>query len=76
MDLKLDLKNLNVEDLKAKILQVKQINKNDYFIWEITYLNRTGFRLSHDHHFYTKNKENPKIKHNFHLSKTFYFTKF
>jgi hypothetical protein len=46
-----------------------QINKNDYFIWEVTYLNRTGFRLSPDHHFYTKNKENPKVKHNFHLSK-------
>ena len=34
------------------------ISENDYVIWEITYLNRLGFRLSPDHHFYIKNKDN------------------
>lgn len=43
-----------------------QIKENDYMIWEVTYLNRLGFRLSPDHHFYKNNKDNKKVKHNFH----------
>ena len=42
------------------------ISKNDYVIWEITYLDRLGFRLSSDHHFYLRNKDNNAINFNFH----------
>lgn len=42
------------------------ISENDYVIWEITYLNRLGFRLSPDHHFYIKNKDNNIVNRNFH----------
>jgi hypothetical protein len=45
-----------------------RIKAQDYVIWEITYLNRLGFRLSADHHFYTKHKANEKVKHNFHIT--------
>jgi len=43
-----------------------KINESDFILWEITYLNRLGFRLSQDHHFLTRNKDNKNIKHNFH----------
>jgi len=43
-----------------------QVKENDYIIWEVTYLNRLGFRLPPDHRFYQNNKDNKEVKHNFH----------
>ena len=54
-----------IRRFKDNILNNK-IDRNDHVLWEITYLNRLGFRLSEDHHFFTKHKDNVKINHNFH----------
>ena len=43
-----------------------KVQKGDYILWEVTYLNRLGFRLSQDHNFYLDNKDNPDVNHNFH----------
>ena len=43
-----------------------KINKADYILWEVTYLNRLGFRLAQDHQFYLDNKDNKDVNHNFH----------
>lgn len=47
---------------------LKNMHEEDLVVWEVTYLNRLGFRLSHDHHFYTANKDNSEINHNFHMT--------
>ena len=45
---------------------IDSITQDDYIVWEVTYLNRLGFRLSPDHHFYVKNKDNKTVNFNFH----------
>lgn len=54
-----------VRRFKDCVLQDK-IKKEDFVVWEVTYLNRLGFRLSPDHHFFTNNRDNKKVNHNFH----------
>lgn len=54
-----------VRRFKDCVLQ-DRIKKDDFVLWEITYLNRLGFRLSRDHHFFTSNKDNEKVNFNFH----------
>ena len=56
-----------VRRFKDHVLK-NEINEHDLVIWEVTYLNRLGFRLSQDHHFYTANRYNEKVNHNFHLT--------
>jgi hypothetical protein len=58
-----------VRRFKNLILHNK-IKNTDYIIWEITYLDRSGFRLSPDHHFFLNNKDNKEVKHNFHTHLT------
>lgn len=56
-----------VRRFKDCVLQ-DRIKKNDFVVWEITYLNRLGFRLSPDHHFFTRNRDNKDVNINFHKS--------
>lgn len=46
----------------------QSVDAQDLVIWEVTYLNRLGFRLSPDHHFFTRNKDNEEVNINFHKS--------
>jgi len=46
----------------------QSVNAKDLVIWEVTYLNRLGFRLSPDHHFFTRNRDNKDVNINFHTS--------
>ena len=58
-----------VRRFKDLVLHHK-IKEEDHIIWEITYLDRLGFRLSPDHHFFLNNKDNKIVKHNFHTHLT------
>ena len=46
----------------------QSVDAQDLVIWEVTYLNRLGFRLSPDHHFFTRNRDNKDVNINFHRS--------
>tara|TARA_R100000388_G_scaffold85994_1_gene65260 strand:+ start:105 stop:761 length:657 start_codon:yes stop_codon:yes gene_type:complete len=42
------------------------IQHDDCIIWQVTYPNRLGFRLSPQHDFYQAHKDDDTVKHNFH----------